>query len=106
VENLAPETDNDKLLAALSYFLAPWVGLVLFLTSSRAKPYLRYHAEQSMVLGIVAYVLIALLWWTCILLIIPVAALLYYTYLAYTKPVFTIPVITDLTKRVFSDFPG
>ena len=30
----------------------------------------------------------------------------YYTYLAYSKGIFTIPVITDLTAKVFPDFPG
>jgi uncharacterized membrane protein len=108
--NLAPQTDNDRVLAALCYFLAPLVGIVLYFTPSRQNPYLRYHLEQSIVLGVgvfalylVAYPLLFLL---CLPILVPIAIQLYYTYKAYTTPVFTIPYLTDLARRVFNDFPG
>ena len=107
MENLTPRTDNDKLMAALCYFLSPIVGLVLYLTSARENAYLRYHAEQSIVLGL-AMIVIWIIgpFLLCIPLFIPVVVQLYYTYKGYTTPVFTIPVVTDLTKSLFKDFPG
>jgi uncharacterized membrane protein len=106
---LAPKTDNDRVLAALCYFLAPLVGIALYFTASRQDPYLRYHIEQSIVLGAGVFVLylVALpLFFLCVPVLVPVAIQLYYTYKAYTTPVFTIPYLTDFTKRLFKDFPG
>ena len=109
MEHLRPETETDRLLAALCYFLAPIVGLALYLTSARTNAYLRYHAQQSIVLGIgliVLYTVTMPVFFLCLPVLIPLAVHLYYTYKGYTTPVFTIPVVTDLTKRFFPDFPG
>lgn len=109
MDQLRPQSDNDRLLAALCYFVPVLPGLALFLTPSRANPYLRFHALQSIVLGLGLLALYALTFppslLCCFPILIPVGIQLYYTYKAYTAPVFTIPVVTDLTRRLFPDVP-
>ena len=108
MDDLRPQSENDRLLAALCYFVPVLPGLALFLTPSRANPYLRYHAEQSIVLGaalILLYALTLPLFFLCLPVLIPLGLHLSFTYKAATTPVFTIPYVTDLAKRLFPDFP-
>ena len=109
MDELRPQSETDRLMAALCYFVPVLVGLALYLTPSRTNPYIRYHAQQSIVLGaalLLLYLLTAPIFFLCIPILIPLGIHLYYTYKAYTTPVFAIPYITDLTKRLFPDFPG
>ena len=106
--DLTPRSESDKLLAALCYFVPVLPGLALFLTPSRANPYLRYHAEQSIVLGagvILLYALTLPIFFLCLPVLVPLGLQLYFAFKAATTPVFTIPYVTDLAQRLFPDFP-
>lgn len=106
--NLQPQDDNDKVVAALSYIFVVLVSIVILVTDMKNKPFLKYHAYQSLVFGIAIWILPTVLSFAVIgLCLIPFAlvAQFYYAYLAYTKGTFTIPLITDLTGKIFKDFP-
>lgn len=106
--DVQPQEDNDKIIAALSYIFVVLVSIVILVTDMKNKPFLKYHAYQSLVFGIAIWILPAVLSFVFIgLCLIPIAlvAQFYYAYLAYTKGIFTIPLITDLTGKIFKDFP-
>jgi uncharacterized membrane protein len=109
-------TDNDKLIAALSYPI--WfVALVPLLTEGKERPFQKFHAVQSLALNIALWIIIILL--VCVLMVASGALTavtaglgvcsgfcgfcplllwlitLYYAYLAYQGQYFEIPVITD-----------
>lgn len=99
-------TDNDRLMAALAYFL--WFlgsAIILLSPDMKERPYLRYHAVQalgsSIVLAVASVILMVLgvvvccLW---ILLLVPFGASVYLAYLAYQGKYFTIPVLTNVMK--------
>ena len=105
---LQPQEENDKIVAALSYIFVVLVSIVVLVTDMKNKPFLKYHAYQSLVFGIAIWILPIVLSFVFIgLCLIPFAlvAQFYYAYLAYTKGMFTIPLITDLTGKIFKDFP-
>jgi len=96
--------DNDRLMAALAYFLS-FIGPAIILLSAgmRTRPYLRYHAVQALglstVLAVGSFVLLVMSFVFCcigLLLLIPLAITLYYTYEAYQAKYFKIPVITNV----------
>ena len=108
-QDLRPQEDNDKIMAALSYILIVIMSVVILATDMKNKPFLKYHAYQSLTLGIALFVLYVILSITVVgLCVAPLLFLvqLWYGYQAYTKGVFTIPVVTDLTGKLFKDFPG
>jgi uncharacterized membrane protein len=108
-QDLQPQDDNDKIMAALSYVLIVIMSVVILATDMKNKPFLKYHAYQSLTLGIALFVLYVILSITVVgLCVAPLLFLvqLWYGYQAYTKGVFTIPVVTDLTGKLFKDFPG
>ena len=108
-QDLQPQEDNDKIMAALCYFLIVIMSVVILATDMKNKPFLKYHAYQSLTLGIALFVIYTILGITVVgLCLSPLLLLvqLWYTYQAYTKGVFTIPVVTDLTAKLFKDFPG
>lgn len=54
-------TENDKLLAAVSYPL-PIVAIVILLVEEmRARPFQRYHAAQALAVNLVLWVVISVL---------------------------------------------
>ena len=108
-QDLQPQEDNDKIMAALSYILIVIMSVVILATDMKNKPFLKYHAYQSLTLGIALFVVYIILSITVVgLCVAPLLFLvqLWYGYQAYTKGVFTIPVVTDLTAKLFKDFPG
>lgn len=110
-------TDNDKLIAALAYFLSPLVPVIVLLVESmNTRPYQKYHALQSLGLFVAAlvYSLVAcVLYIACtaltagiggcvlwILFLVPLVPFIYYTIIAYTSgQYFEIPVITQFMKQ-------
>src|SRR5919199_2378837 len=108
-QDLQPQEDNDKIMAALSYILIVIMSVVILATDMKNKPFLKYHAYQSLTLGIALFVVYIILSITVVgLCVAPLLFLvqLWYGYQAYTKGIFTIPVVTDLTAKLFKDFPG
>jgi uncharacterized protein len=96
-------TSDDRLWSALAYVFAPLVGIILLLMEEKKKrPYIRYHAYQSLVLGVAIWVIIA------ILTFIPVVGcitpllwilMLYFAYKAYQGETFPVPFVTDFMKK-------
>ena len=109
----APDVnDNDKLMAALAYFLSPIVPVIILVVDSmKVRPYQKYHALQSLglfVAALIVSVLMCIVYFACTLLtagilglclwvifFIPYIPFIYYTIIAYTRgEYFEIPVIT------------
>ncbi len=53
--DLRPQEDNDKIMAALCYFLIVIMSVVILATDMKNKPFLKYHAYQSLTLGIALF---------------------------------------------------
>lgn len=111
--NLEPENDNDKIMGALAYIIAPIMSVIILMTDMKNKPFLKYHAYQALTFGIgmiiIWAVVIPILSFALVgLCLIPFALLIpfIFAYQAYSKGIFTIPVITDLTASMFKEFPG
>ncbi len=120
MEQPLPSSDvneNDKLMAALSYFLTPIVPIIVLLVETmKARPFQRYHAVQGLGLfgaELVYYILACcfttaisltplailgcILW---VLFFVPFILNIYYAFVAYTKPAyFEIPALTQFMKQ-------
>lgn len=90
-------TSDDKLWAALSYIFSPIVPIILLLMEDKkARPFIKFHAVQSLILGVVLFLLVAvtfgcggILWFV----------MLFWAYKAYQGEAFEVPVITNLMKN-------
>ncbi|NSW51537.1 MAG: DUF4870 domain-containing protein [Anaerolineae bacterium] len=101
-ENFVPApdvTDDDKLWSLLSYIISPIVPvIVLLLDDKKNREFIRYHAIQSLVIGIVAWVLTFALSFILVGFCVGIAFLGYAIYLgikAYAGEKVVIPVVTD-----------
>jgi uncharacterized membrane protein len=54
-------TSDDKLWAALGYPISPLAVIVLFMEDKKARPFIKYHAVQSIAFNIVLYILITII---------------------------------------------
>jgi uncharacterized membrane protein len=88
-------TQDDRLWALLSYIFPPLVGIiVLLLEDKKDRPFLKYNAVVSIVLGIVSWVLSFL----CIGLLV----YLYCIYLgikSYQGEMVEVPVVSDFVRK-------
>jgi uncharacterized membrane protein len=98
-------TSDDKLWAALSYVFAPVLGVIVFLMEDKkARPFIKFHAVQSIVVSIVVWILVAIIA-TVTLGIGGICAplvwfvFLYWAYKAYQGEAVTIPFVTDFIKK-------
>jgi uncharacterized membrane protein len=103
-------TDNDKLMAALSYPIPIVAIIILIAEDMKERPFQKYHAVQALAANIALWVVIVLL--SCILgaLSIVVGGLcgfialllwlitLYWAYEAYQGKYFEIPWLTGFLK--------
>ncbi len=89
-------TDNDKLLAALSYPI-PIVAIVILLAEEmKSRPFQKFHAVQALAVNVVLWVIVLLLSVpTCGLSVFLVLVTLYWAYKAYQGEYFDIPMVTD-----------
>lgn len=109
-------TENDKLMAALSYIIVVIVPLIILLSENlKDRPYQRYHAITSLALAVVYIIyeavislfycgatvitggILGLCLW--IVFFLPFIPALYYAYLSYQGQYFEIPVLTDFIKN-------
>lgn len=103
-------TDNDKIMAALSYPI-PLVAIVILLVEEmKERPFQRYHAVQALAANAVLWVAIIVL--SCILGVLTIFAgglcgalpfliwfvTLYWAYEAYQGKYFEIPALTEFLK--------
>lgn len=94
-------SSDDKLWAGLSYIFSPLVPILLLLMEEKkARPYIKFHAVQSLAAGIVMWIVVPIL----ATLTLCIGSLLwlvmfYWAYKAYQGEMFEIPVITNFIKN-------
>jgi uncharacterized membrane protein len=92
-------TSDDKLWGLLSYIFTPLVPLiVLLMEDKKNRPFLRYHAIQSLAFGVVMMITYVVVIGCCLSPIYLVAAI-YYGIKAYNGEYVTIPFLTDFCKQ-------
>ncbi|MEW6285812.1 MAG: DUF4870 domain-containing protein [Chloroflexota bacterium] len=96
-------TSDDKLWAALSYVIAPLIGIiVLLMEDKKSRPFIKFHAVQSIAASIVFWILSSVLSVTVVgIICVPLLWLvfLYWAYKAYQGEMVVIPVLTDFIKN-------
>lgn len=104
-------SDNDKLMAALSYPIPLVAIIILLVEDMKARPFQRYHAVQALAANLVVWVLVMLL--GCILAavtffigglcgigsIVLWFVTLYWAWEAYQGKYFEIPYLTEFCKK-------
>jgi uncharacterized membrane protein len=104
VETPTVITDDDKLWALLSWIFAPLVPIiVLLLEEKKDRPFIRYHAMQGLVAGVIGVIASGILGTVipCIGFLIGPVIWIYFIYLgiqAYNGSWVVVPVLTDFTK--------
>lgn len=95
-------TSDDKLWAALGYPIGLVALIVLFMDEKKARPFIKFHAVQSLAAN-VAFVIVSTILGITVVggLCVPVIWLVffYWAYKAYQGETFEIPVITNFIKN-------
>jgi uncharacterized membrane protein len=97
-------TSDDKLWAALGYPIVLIAIIMLLMAEKKARPFIKYHAVQSIAASIVLFVLgtvLSLVTFGFGGLCVPLLWLvfLYWAYLAYQGQLFEIPMVTKFLKN-------
>ena len=88
-------TDDDKLWALLSYIFCPLIGIiVLLLEDKKDRPFIKYNAWVSIVLGIIVIISS----WACIGILVWFYAL-YLGIKSYGGEWVEVPVISDFVRN-------
>lgn len=90
-------TSDDKLWAMLSYLPVIWpiiAILMLVMEDKKNRPYIKFNAVQSIVVGLIALLTSAF----CVGVLIYLY-MFYLAYLAYQGEQVTVPVVTDFIKN-------
>jgi len=92
-------TSDDKLWGLLSYIFTPIVPLIILLMEDKKKrPFLRYHAIQSLAFGVAMMISYVVVITICLSPVYLIAAI-YYGIKAYNGEYVTIPFLTDFCKQ-------
>lgn len=90
-------SSDDKLWAALGYIFSPLIPIILLLMEDKkARPFIKFHAVQSIAAFIVIFVLATV---TLGCGSIVVLAMFYWAYKAYQGEYVEIPVVTNFIKN-------
>lgn len=96
-------TQDDKLWALLSYIFSPLVPLIMILVEEKkARPFIKFHAVQALILGLLMDVLYLVLGWVFVGLCLGLALYVYMIVIgikAYGGQTMTVPVVTDMIKK-------
>jgi uncharacterized protein len=97
-------TSDDKLWALLAYILTPLVPIIILLMDDKKnRPFIKAHNVQALVLGVILWVINAILTPVfglgCITGILTLVLVIYYGIQAYNGKMVKIPVITDFVKN-------
>lgn len=95
-------TSDDKLWAALGYPIPIIPIIVLLMEDKKKRPFIRYHAVQSLIMNVVLYVLMIILSITVVgALCAPILWLvtLWPAYESYQGKYLELPFITDFMKN-------
>jgi uncharacterized membrane protein len=88
-------TQDDKLWALLSYIFCPLIGIiVLLLEDKKNRPFIKYNAWVSIVLG----VLVIILSWFCIGILVWFYAI-YLGIKSYGGEWVEVPVVSDFVRN-------
>ena len=105
--------DNDKLMVALAYVFTPLVPIIILLVDSmKIRPFQKYHAVQSLGLGVVVYVLATIIsavtfGFGCLCIWVFFIPQLYYAYVGYQGNYFEIPMLTNfMVQQGWMQRPG
>jgi uncharacterized membrane protein len=94
-------TSDDKLWAALGYPIGLIALIVLFIDEKKNRPFIKYHAVQSLAANVVFVIISIILGITVVgALCAPLLWLVffYWAYQAYQGKMFDIPVLTNFIK--------
>jgi len=100
-EPMMDVTSDDKLWAALGYPIALVAIIVLLMEDKKARPFIKFHAVQSIAANVVFFIISFILGITVVgALCAPVLWLgfLYWAYKAYQGEMFEIPMVTNFIK--------
>jgi uncharacterized membrane protein len=97
-------TSDDKLWSLLAYLLTPIVPIIILLMEDKKKrPFIRSHNVQALVLGVILWVINAVLTPVfglgCVTSIVTLVLVIYYGIQAYNGKSVNIPVITNFVKQ-------
>jgi uncharacterized protein len=96
-------TSDDKLWALLSYIFSPLIPIVvLLMEDKKSRPFLKFHAMQSLILGIIAVICYVVLGFIFIGFCLGLAVLVYEIYIgikAYKGETVEAPVIANFIKN-------
>jgi len=90
-------TSDDKLWAALAYlpFIWPIIAIiVLLMEDKKSRPFIKFHAVQSIAIGVAGIVLS----FVCVGVLV-FLYMLYLAYDAYQGNYTKVPIITDFIKK-------
>ena len=103
---VAPEstdiTDDDKLWALLSWIIWIIAIVALLMEDKKARPFVKYNAGMSLIVGIVAAIIGGVLSFIVVGCVIAVILWIYQIYLgiqSYQGKWVTIPWLTDFVKN-------
>jgi uncharacterized membrane protein len=91
-------SSDDKLWSALCYipYVNPIISIIcLLMEEKKTRPFIKYHAVQSLVLGIIAYVLTPV----CGIGLLVAIYMLYLAYQSYQGKYEIVPVMTEFIKN-------
>lgn len=100
-------SDSDRILAGLAYLVPFVVSLILLLNEgTKAKPFLRYHAVQSLGLAVASAVfevllsiVAAIVCFAVVFYFLPLLPMVYYGVIAFQGKTFEIPYLTSFMKQ-------
>ena len=105
-------TDNDKLMAALSYPFPILAIIILLVADMKGRPFQRYHAVQALGVNVALWVIMTVVWvilwaltfwWLGGVCSATVGVLwlvsLYFAYEAYQGKYFEVPYVTEFLRN-------
>lgn len=113
-----PQSDNDKLISAISYVFTPIVPIIILVTTLKDSRFNRIHAYQGFVFfgaAFAYYILYSCAYFVvtsvvgllaCVLWVgffVPLAVALYLGFRVYTGSQVEFPYLTQATASVFKD---
>ena len=91
-------TGDDRIWAALAYILSPLVPIIILLVSDlRDRPFIRGHAVQALIAGLVLIIISTATVYVCLGLIWLV--MIYWAWRAYQAEPVNIPLISPLVRN-------
>lgn len=93
-------TSDDRLWAALAYFLSPIVPIIILLMEDKKnRPFIKAHNAQALILGIIMAVVVPIVaTFTLGCGTVVYFIMWYWAYKAYQGQYINIPVVSDFVK--------